>query len=111
VAAARPAHATSARMVADLLALDGWDELFVGADVPVDDLVRMVREVRPRVVALSITLPVNAPMARLAVRRVRDAAPGVKILAGGRASAEADLGADAIALRGSEAVEVARAWK
>ena len=109
-------HEFGARMVADLLALDGWDERFVGADVPVEDLVRKARELPAKIVGLSITLPVHLPMARSAIGLVRASSPGVRILVGGRTTADPrdgakSLGADAVARCGSEAVEVARAWK
>ena len=109
-------HDFGARMVADLLALDGWDERFLGADVPVEDLVRKVRKLTPKVVAISVTLSHHLRMAESAIRLVREALPTAKILLGGRAmidhpDAAASLGADAIAHSGSEAVEVARAWK
>ncbi|HEU0013241.1 MAG TPA: B12-binding domain-containing protein, partial [Longimicrobium sp.] len=46
-------HEMGLRMLCDLLELDGWDTVFLGASVPTEDLVRMVAERRPRVVALS----------------------------------------------------------
>lgn len=109
-------HDFGARMVADLLALDGWDERFLGADVPVEDLARKVQELAPRVVGISVTLPFHVPMAESAIRLVRGKFPAVKILIGGRATADdhgvsASFGADALARSGSEAVEVARGWK
>jgi len=109
-------HDFGARMVADLLALDGWDERFLGADVPVEDLVRKVGELAPKVVALSVTLPHHVRMAESAIRLVRATLPAAKILLGGRAildrpEGSGSLGADAIAQSGSEAVEVARGWK
>jgi MerR family transcriptional regulator, light-induced transcriptional regulator len=111
-------HEFGARMVSDLLALDGWDERYLGASVSVAELVQTTRELKPRLLGLSVTLPVFAPAARRAIRCVRETYPEVKILAGGRAGA-AELGAggsnpdaaDAVARSGAEAVRVARAWK
>jgi len=108
-------HDFGARMVADLLALDGWDERFLGADVPVEDLVRKVREIGPKMVAISVTLSHHLRMAETAIRLVRGALPAAKILIGGRAMVAPgvyeSLGADGVARSGSEAVEVARGWK
>lgn len=109
-------HDFAARMVADVLALEGWDDRFLGADVSVDDLVRYAERIRPKVVAISVTLPIYLPMVKLAAERLRDAVPRVKLLVGG--SAIDDLGgaadavaADAIARSCSQAVQVVRAWK
>lgn len=109
-------HELGARMVADLLALDGWDDRFLGSDTPVDEVVRAARELGPRLVGLSITLPQSLPAARRTVMSLRAALPGVRILVGGRALAgRADaaetLGADAHAATAREAVHVARPWK
>ncbi len=109
-------HELGARMVADLLALDGWDERFLGSDVPVEDLARKAQEIAPRVVGLSVTLPVCIPAVRSAIDLTRSLSPGVKILLGGRATVDRRgvaelLGADVVVRRGAEAVEVARGWK
>lgn len=109
-------HEFGARMVADLLALDGWDERFFGSDMPIDDLVAKVRQLAPRLVALSVTIATHLAPARQTIALIRAAYPPVKILVGGQATVHqqgtADaLGADAAARRGSEAVEVARGWK
>ncbi len=104
-------HELGARMVADLLALDGWDERFVGADVPAEALAQQVRELAPKMLGLSVTLSAHVPIARETIALARAARPGLKVLVGGRAARDAQLGADAVACRGTDAVEVARAWK
>lgn len=109
-------HDFGARLVADLLALDGWDELYLGADVPVDDFARKARELQPKAVAISVTLQLYLPMVRSVIAAVRQVLPQGKILVGGLATADLrdlaeSMGADAVARSGSEAVEVARAWK
>jgi methanogenic corrinoid protein MtbC1 len=103
-------------MVADLLALDGWDDRFLGADVPLEDLVDKIRDIAPKLVAFSVTLPRHIPAVREAIVRTRSAFPDVRILLGGRATLEDEalvesLGVDAVARSGSAAVQVARAWK
>jgi methanogenic corrinoid protein MtbC1 len=109
-------HDFGARMVADLLAMDGWEDRFLGADVPAEDLARKVQELAPRAVGISITLPVHLPTAHAAIRLIREVAPRAKIMLGGRATTDhpdlaSSFEADAIPGSGAEAVEVARAWK
>ena len=109
-------HELGARFVADLLALDGWDELFLGADVPVSALTSKIVEVNPRVVALSVTLAVNLRGAAEVIRQVRTVSVLVKVILGGRAvklhsQAALDCRADAVAHSAVEAVELIRAWR
>jgi methanogenic corrinoid protein MtbC1 len=109
-------HELGVRMVADLFSLDGWDERFLGADVPLEDLMRKIDAVEPKVVAISVTLPNHVAMARTTVSAVRRTFPLVKIIVGGSAparlpDASESLGADAVVARAFDGVEVARAWK
>lgn len=103
-------------MFADLLALDGWDERFLGADVPVGDFARKAQELAPRVIGISTALQAHVPMLRATIEAVRGAAPSAKIVVGGLLAADPDgvaatLGVDAVARSGFEAVEVARGWR
>ncbi|MGK3984119.1 cobalamin B12-binding domain-containing protein [Sorangium sp. So ce136] len=109
-------HTFGARMLADILALDGWQTTYVGGRItPLGGLVNLdLREVR--LVAVSITLEAHMPSARALIQRVREQAPGARVLAGGRAVAALPdaaqlLGADAVVTSLSTAVRLARAWR
>ncbi|MEW6269523.1 MAG: cobalamin-dependent protein [Thermodesulfobacteriota bacterium] len=109
-------HDLGARMFADLAALEGWDDVYLGADVPLDALVAKVVEARPAVVALSLTIAFHLPALRAAIARMRTVASAPGIVVGGRAALEvpdlADLtGADAVARSASQGVEAIRAWR
>jgi len=112
--AAGERHEFGLRMIADMLALDGWDDRFLGGDVPNEDLARYAKSFAPKVVALSVTLGWHVATTKDAIRLVRRALPSVKVLVGGFAIEDGvanALGADAVARSGTEAVEVARGWK
>ena len=64
-------HELGARIVTDLLELDGWDVMFLGANVPDHDFQQIVQEARPRIVALSAAVPSH-------LLRMRDMAEGVR---------------------------------
>lgn len=64
-------HDLPARMVADVLELDGFDVRFLGANVPTDDLVAAVRAEQPDLIGLSVTMSFNLPALRTAIARVR----------------------------------------
>lgn len=107
-------HELGARMAADLLAYDGWNVTFVGADVPQDALVELVIRERPRFVGLSASLPERLSLMHQTIARLRRAVPSSKLLVGGRMLPSIDsqsLDVDAVATSASEAVELLRSWK
>jgi DNA-binding XRE family transcriptional regulator len=100
-------------MVADLLAFDGWEVDFLGANTPTRDLVSFVRDREPDLVALSVTGNVGLPHAARAISALRDLPRPPRVLLGGlavRTHPEAALaaGADALVDDGWAAVERAR---
>lgn len=76
-------HDLPARIVADMLELEGFEMRFLGADVPHDSLAEMVREERPHLVGLSVSTSLATNALRDAVSRVR-VVTGVPICAGGQ---------------------------
>lgn len=109
-------HELGARMTADLLVHDGWNVMYVGADVPLASLVELAVRTHPVFVGLSFSLAERLPHVRDAIARLRQEAPGARLLLGGRgvavdAAAARDAGADAVAHSATSAVEVIRAWK
>lgn len=83
-------HDMPARLATDFLEMAGFEVEFLGADVPTDDLVTLVRERPPGALLLSVTLAFNLPALRDAAARVRTASGGsVPVIAGGHALAGA----------------------
>lgn len=94
-------HEVGLRMLCDVLELEGWDTVFLGATVPIPELVEMVRTRRPDVVALSAAITPHLARVQAAVEALRGAlgesAPLIAV--GGRAfnddpALAARLGAD-----------------
>ncbi len=105
-------HEIGLRMVCDLLEMEGWDTVFLGATVPVESLVAMVLERRPQVVALSAAIAPHLARVRQAIEAIRAAVPrdGPLVAVGGRAfladpGLAERLGAD---LTASDAAQAAR---
>ena len=78
-------HDFPARLVADFLDIAGFHVRYLGANVPLDDLVVMLCNVRPDLLALSVTMTFNMAAFGNTVRRVRAEMPGLPIMAGGNA--------------------------
>ncbi|MBN1242017.1 MAG: cobalamin-dependent protein [Spirochaetales bacterium] len=64
-------HEMGLRMIADWFQSDGWDTRYLGADLPVRDLVAEAGRVIPAVVALSATLSANVPWIEAAIAALR----------------------------------------
>ncbi|MGB9666501.1 MAG: cobalamin B12-binding domain-containing protein [Candidatus Cryosericum sp.] len=110
-------HELGARMVADLLELDGWNVTFLGANTPVGDLIALAKILNPQIVAISVAMPFNIDVVQRTVASIR-ATPelsGVRIMVGGIAfstypSLVDSVGADGSAMDGASAVALANSW-
>ena len=110
-------HEIGALMVSDLLELDGWAVNYLGANTPLDDLVTLVRDRKPALVGLSVTMPFNLERARATIAAVRGrlAPERIPFLVGGRVfniqpSLQGAVGADAWARNARDAVVQARTF-
>lgn len=77
-------HDLPARLVADVLDVDGFDVRFLGANVPHDDLIKAIVSERPDVIGLSVTMTFNVTSLRTAIARTREVTPN-PIFVGGHA--------------------------
>ena len=107
-------HFIGARIVADFLAMDGWDVDFLGSGTPAADLAEFVRNRDADVLAISATLPEFLPNVAAAVEAIRKLRPdSPRILLGGNAlnhtaQDPSRLGCDATAHNIPDAVRQAR---
>lgn len=83
--AANEYHQIGGRMVADYFEMKGWRTHFLGANTPVLELLEMVQEKQPDVVALSVSIKTNLPKAEAFVREIRQKQATIPILLGGQA--------------------------
>ena len=78
-------HQIGGKMVADLFELNGWRGHFLGANTPVRDLLSLIDEKRPAVVALSVTVYSGLDSLLNAATEIRTRFPTLPILVGGQA--------------------------
>lgn len=106
----RELHDLGARMVCDFFEMEGWDATYLGANVPVNSAVRMIRARKPRVVAISAAMPYHISSVGEMIRAIRsyEEFTRVKIIVGGGAFKLPGLwrkiGADACAKTASDAL-------
>ncbi|WP_205520412.1 cobalamin B12-binding domain-containing protein [Pyxidicoccus caerfyrddinensis] len=80
-------HLLGARLVAQVLALDGWHVRFLGADTPAKDLAVFVAREQPAFVGLSVAMPERLDDARLTLELLHRTTPNIPLVAGGRVAA------------------------
>lgn len=110
-------HEIGALMVSDVLENDGWEVNYLGANVPPEELLAHLRQFRPEMLAISVTIPFNLGDLRGLVQTIRQDQDlkETKILAGGRVFLEnpelwQEIGADGFAANAQEAKLQARQW-
>lgn len=78
-------HQIGARMVADLFEMNGWRSYFLGANVPVADVIALIRTKQPDAIALSLAIYFNLEPLLDALRLIRRNFAAIPILVGGHA--------------------------
>ena len=78
-------HQIGARMVADLMELEGWDTFFLGSNTPIKDLEEMIREKEPDYLALSVAIYFNMSKLEEILKRINQKFPDLQIVIGGQA--------------------------
>jgi methylmalonyl-CoA mutase cobalamin-binding domain/chain len=106
-------HEIGVRMVADFFEMAGWDTYYLGANTPLEGIVKVAAERRADALAISATMTYHVPAVADVVRAVRQrGTAGPRVLVGGypfRVDPQLwrTVGADGYAADASEAVELA----
>jgi len=77
-------HQIGLKMISDVFEMNGWNTFYLGSDVPVDDLIWYLREKKPDILALSITMTNNVQNLEKALQKIRVVFPDQLILIGGQ---------------------------
>jgi len=78
-------HQVGIKMVADIFEKNGWDSLFLGTGIPTDELLRFIRQAKPNLLAISLSVYFNLPNLLQMLSRIRAEFPELPILLGGQA--------------------------
>lgn len=79
-------HALGLRMAADIIEDNGFETIYLGADVPSDTLLRAVSVTGPDLVVLAATMPELAPELEEVADAVGERHPEVELMLGGQAA-------------------------
>lgn len=78
-------HQIGGKMVADIFELHGWDGYFLGANVPPDELMKLIDNKKPDLVGLSLAVYFNLDNLSRVVEMIRHTFQDLPILVGGQA--------------------------
>lgn len=110
-------HDLGAWMVADFLEIDGWQVNCLGANMPQEDLLSLLKADTPHILAISVAMSFNLKLVSRLIAAVKSDSllNQVKIMVGGWAfqsnpQLSEIIGADGYAPNAREAVLLAREW-
>ncbi len=78
-------HQVGIKMVADIFEMNGWESYFLGTGIPTDELVRYVIEMKPDILAISLSVFFNFANLLKMLERLSTEFPDLQILIGGQA--------------------------
>jgi len=104
-------HEIGARMLCDLLEMEGWNTIYLGANVPAGGIVDVLRDNHANILALSASMTFHIRALREVIAAVRLASPATRILVGGYAFKSApnlwhNVGADYWRKNASDAISL-----
>lgn len=77
-------HQVGAKMVSDIFEMHGWDTIFLGANTPIDELLRTVREHPAHLIGLSLSVYFHLPEMERMIDRFHEECPDIPIVIGGQ---------------------------
>lgn len=78
-------HQVGIKMIADIFEMNGWDTHFLGANVPVKELIKFARLQTPNIFALSLSIYFHLPVLEIMIKELTEAFPKTPIVVGGQA--------------------------
>jgi methanogenic corrinoid protein MtbC1 len=104
-------HEIGARMLCDLLEMEGWNTIYLGANVPTAGIVDVLRDNHSDILAVSASMTFHIRAVREVIAAVRLATPETRILVGGYAFKIApnlwrDVGADHWTTNATDAISL-----
>jgi methanogenic corrinoid protein MtbC1 len=81
-------HELGARMVAGFFETHGWNTTFVGANIPCNEIMKLIGEKKPDLVGISSSFYININRLIKLIQSLKDEFPNQEIIVGGQALAE-----------------------
>lgn len=78
-------HQVGQHMISHVFENQGWDTFMLGSNLPTNDLIGFIKQNKPDVLALSLTLYFNLPVLIDLLTVIEKTSPDLKVLVGGQA--------------------------
>ena len=78
-------HQVGAKMVANIFEIKGWESIYLGANMPIIDLLNAIDRIKPNVVCLSLALMEHIKTLVVTVKEIQVNYKKLPIIIGGRA--------------------------
>lgn len=78
-------HQVGIKMIGDSFEMAGWDSYFLGANTPLSELMKFLKETKPEIAALSLSIYFHIPVLLQMIDTIRTEFPDLKIIVGGQA--------------------------
>jgi methanogenic corrinoid protein MtbC1 len=78
-------HQVGIKMVADVFEMNGWDSFFPGSGIPTSELVKFIHEIKPDILAISLSVYFNFANLLRMLESLRKEFPELPIILGGMA--------------------------
>lgn len=78
-------HQVGVKMVADTFEMMGWESYFLGTGIPVQELIRYIHEVKPDMLAISLSVYFNYAGLLKMIEKIRSEFPELQVIIGGQA--------------------------
>jgi methanogenic corrinoid protein MtbC1 len=79
-------HELGAEILENYLEIKGWELVSMGHIAPEEDIIETIQKTRPDVILVSVILIAHLPAAKSLLKKIREVAPGCKIVLGGPAA-------------------------
>lgn len=78
-------HQVGIKMVADVFEMNGWESFFIGTGIPTNQLIGCIHEIKPDLIAISLSVYFNYSNLLKMLRALRSEFPMLQIIVGGQA--------------------------
>lgn len=78
-------HQIGAKMINDIFELNGWNSFFLGANTPSNELISFLKNIKPELLAISVSLYFHIPKLEMMIQQIRKELPELVVLVGGQA--------------------------
>lgn len=78
-------HQIGIKMISDTFEMHGWNSLFLGSNIPANELIAFLQLSKPDLLALSLSLYFNLPSLEKMIIKVQETFPELPVLVGGQA--------------------------